>query len=218
MLGDANPWLTAYMEALRTGGAVAPPVNLEYIKALRAMPDTELDIISPEMGAIRFAACLLTSWGNRWLSRADGAVYGPFVEEAEDPEWIRPRLATLLTPRPWMRHIERVNHGNWLETVAGATRGDVVYLDPPYPETLGYGNQPWGLEHLLDLVDWVHDQVRNPDGPHVVVSNMGAVQRLFARMGMNTKLVALRSGNKTRRQREEVLAWTGTEPTSVLDL
>lgn len=89
--------------------------------------------------------------------------------------------------------------------MALAQPGDLVYLDPPYPESLGYGNQWWSFADQLDVVDWATKASAN--GVNIVVSNMATIERLYKRAGLETTIVLGPKPSETRRTREEVIAW-----------
>ena len=120
-----------------------------------------------------------------------------------EPAVLRSRLETFWEVS-WLK-----GHGavccDWKDAVACASPGDLVYLDPPYPESLGYGNQQWSFSDQLDVVDWVAEAVGR--GVKVVVSNMSTIDRLYQRAGLATKLIRSNAASRTKRSRTEVLAW-----------
>jgi site-specific DNA-adenine methylase len=79
--------------------------------------------------------------------------------------------------------------------------GDLVYLDPPYPESLGYGNQTWRLSDLLDVVDWI-----TASSCSVILSNVSDIKRLLERTGFEIKIVPGPKATQTRRPRTEMIA------------
>jgi len=211
-LSDANPWLVGFLTHLREykyqsysvlGDVIITPEKAQF---LRHLSDGDLAHLPGTTVALRFAVCLLTSWGNRWETDPCGRFRSTMNPKATQ-SWVSQRLPGYFKDCPWM-HAAKVQSSHWADCLKYAGRGDVVYLDPPYPETLGYGNQLWTIGDLLDLVDWVADRLRRPDAPAIIVSNVGDVARLFTRLGMRHLLVEQASTTKTKRKRTEVLAWS----------
>jgi site-specific DNA-adenine methylase len=96
-------------------------------------------------------------------------------------------------------------HADWKDSLASVKPGDLVFIDPPYPESLGYGNQFWSFSDQLDVVDWVAAAAK--DGVNVVVSNMSSLERLYRRAGLKTMIFTGPKKSKARLIRSEVLAW-----------
>lgn len=174
------------------------------------LKDNDLPNLSAMARATRFAVCIHTSWGHRWETHEDGT-----FRSTADPSWceesyLKPKLEQVFGQQ-WLRPCDRTMAQDWLKTVAEAKPGDLVYLDPPYPETLGYGNQFWTIGNLLDLVDWSE---QNKD-ISLVVSNLADIKRLFARIGFDCITTAGPTASKTRRNRQELIAHSlGPDPFS----
>lgn len=205
VLADANPWLMSVFEWQTAGMAYAIPKNFTDVSYWRALRDADLPSLTLHAKATRFAVCLLTAWGNRWKTEADGGFTSsstPVNARYCEPSFLRRRLAAFFAVR-WLRFGDLTISQDWKKSVADARPGDLVYLDPPYPESLGYGNQWWSFSDQLDVIDWVVD---HPEIA-VVVSNMATLDRLYRRAGMTVELVTGPAPSRTKKQRVECLAW-----------
>lgn len=201
-LADANPWLVSAFDAQIKGCSIHP--DYSDVKFWRNLTDADLPRLTVAEKANRFAICLYTAWGNRWETRADGSFRQTVNPRFCDPVYLKRRLDHFFSVR-WLTNRDAVACKDWRSSVSEVRPGDMVYLDPPYPESLGYGNQYWRFLDLLDMVDWVADAIER--GVSVVVSNIGDVERLYRRIGMETRLVVGPKALKTRRDRGEVIAW-----------
>lgn len=201
-LSDANPWLVAAFRSQIGGCGVAE--NYADVDYWRGLTDKDLPNLTVAEAANRFAVCLFTAWGNRWETRPDGKFRSTVNPRYCDPVYLRSRLDLFFSVR-WLRPNDSVSCADWTGGAGLAAAGDLVYLDPPYPESLGYGNQWWSFSDQLDVVDWVADAVKRDVS--VVVSNMFTVERLYRRAGLKTFRVVGPKSSKTRRDREEVIAW-----------
>lgn len=209
ILSDANPWLISCFEAQIKGlmslGVDLSAWSLPDIEYYRNLCDVDLPFLSLEDRATRFAVCLFTAWGNRWETYDDGRFRSTKNLKYCEPEFLEKKLKDFLSIR-WLSDKDSVQIADWKDVVSSARPGDLVYIDPPYPESLGYGNQWWSFSDQLDVVDWT---LKAKDrGINVVVSNMSTLERLYRRGGMNIQIVQGPSSMKTRRVREEVIAWS----------
>ena len=204
-LSDANPWvMAAFQSQLLDDRKIAE--NFTDTKYWRGLRDADLRSLTTIERANRFAICLFTAWGNRWKSKADGSMgtENPINNKFVQPEYLKKRLNKFFSVK-WLRTGDEVVHADWKETLKNVAEGDLVYIDPPYPESLGYGNQWWSFSDQLDVVDWVADAVGK--GINVVVSNMATLERLYRRVGLQTMIVDGPKTSKTRTSRQEVIAW-----------
>lgn len=204
VVGDANQWLvSAYAEA-REAGRYRIPSNISDVEYWRSLTDADYSSMSPAKRAARFAVCLYSAWGNRWKTEMDGRLSASSAPT--NPKWCSSEFlsakVTALFREHWLRPDDVAEPGDWKNTVAGARPGDLVYIDPPYPEALGYGTQWWSFDDALDVVDWVaaHPNIS------VVVSNMATMRRLYERNGLSCSVVTGPAASKTRRARTEILA------------
>lgn len=205
VLGDRNPWLVSAFAAQR-GDVVLPEMEdltNEWIQAQRAFTDAEFDSLSTADAAMRFAVCLLTAWGNRWEVRDTGEFRSTLNKRYCVPDYLLQRLTKFFSVN-WLGDADTATAADWSKTVEDVEPGDLVYLDSPYPESLGYGTV-WRFNDHLDVMDWAVDAARR--GVSVVISNMGDLERLYRRAGLHTKLIQGPKRSKTRAAREEVLAW-----------
>lgn len=206
VLGDANPGLVAAYQAAQgseRGGVHPRFADVDYWRSLR---DEDLPKLSLEERATRFAVCLHTAWGTRWGTNREGAFCPggtPVNKGWCAPDYLSRKLSSFYEGA-WVTSRDSVFCADWVDTARRATAGSLVYLDPPYPEREGYGNQVWTLENLLDRVDWCND---NKSFVSIVVSNMATVRRLFERIGFQTRIIPAGKPTRTRLPREEVLAW-----------
>lgn len=199
VVGDANPWLASIFEAQREPYAV--PDNYLDFAYWRGLRDVDLPTLSVQDRATRFGVCLLTAWGNRWESHPDGRFRSTINPKFCEPTRLRAQLEALFSLR-WLTAGDQALAADWKVTLQEVRAGDLVYIDPPYPETLGYGNQWWTIGDLLDVVDWAAASEAS-----IVVSNVYAVERLFRRVGFEVRQVRGPAATKTRRGRDELLAW-----------
>jgi hypothetical protein len=118
------------------------------------------------------------------------------------PDFLRRRLEMFFSVC-WLHAGDAAVSQDWKDAITIAKPGDLVYLDTPYPESLGYGNQWWSFSDQLDVIDWVAEHPNIA----VVVSNMATLERLYHRAGLSVDLVAGPTPSRTKRQRVECLAW-----------
>lgn len=204
-LSDANPWVMAAFQSQLLGDRKVAD-NYTDIDYWRGLKDADLEGLTTVERANRFAICLFTAWGNRWKSKADGSMgtENPINKKFVKPEYLMKRLETFFSVK-WLEHGDEIAHADWKDTLKNAKEGDLVYIDPPYPESLGYGNQWWSFSDQLDVVDWVAEAVQKDIS--VVVSNMATIERLYRRAGLQTMIVDGPKTSKTRTNRQEVIAW-----------
>lgn len=205
LVSDVNPWLMGMYEHQQIPSQPLPTHAVE-VSRWREMTSADASGLDPFHRAIRFGVCLLTAWGNRWKTEQDGrftASSAPLRLDWCRPEHLLVRLERMLAVRFLGAH-DAVRCGDWKDTIGLVQPGDLVYLDPPYPECLGYGSGGWHFSDLLDIVDWCSTSTRN--SVRVVVSNIADPQRLFDRIGFTTSLVETGMVSKTRRARTELIA------------
>lgn len=211
MLGDANPWMAAWYEWQATGQPYVLPANYADVAYWRGLTDADLFCLSLADCATRFGVCLQTAWGNRWKTEADGRFTtssAPLQKQWCDPAYLRPKLEAMLSPDPALKGVS-VRCADWRVLAEQAVQGDLLYLDPPYTETLGYGNQLWTLADQLDVVDLAAELVKK--GVAVVVSNHADIDRLYRRAGFSVKHFQSGRATKTRANRVEMLAWANLD-------
>lgn len=224
-LSDLNPWLLSAFEHQKlivlpeiAQGLSAEdwllqehpttsyilPENYQDYSYWRKLTDADFSSLEIKDRATRFAICLLSSWGNRWLVNKEGFFYGPLAKKEKiPPTWMARRLMDFFSVK-WLNDQDTIRRASWEEAVSMVEPGDLVYLDPPYPETTGYENV-WKIKDLLDVIDWSNEAIKR--GVRIINSNVSDLERLYSRAGMQTKLVRFEKGCKTRRAREEVIAW-----------
>jgi len=93
---------------------------------------------------------------------------------------------------------------DWKETIKLAKPGDLIYIDPPYPESLGYGNNWWSFSDQLDIIEWINN---NNNGINLIISNMWSLERLYRWAGFKTIVIEGPKSSRTRTKRDEVVAW-----------
>lgn len=203
-VSDANPWLMSVFEWQTADSGYRLPKNFLDTDYWRGLHDGDLAGLSPAHRATRFAVCLLTAWGNRWETQPDGRFRSTINRRYCEPTYLRQRLESFFTVK-WLSRRDSARTQNWSDALKRVSEGDLVYLDPPYPESLGYGNQWWDFSDQLDVVDWAAEATKK--GVSVVISNMATIERLYRRAGFETRVLRGPAASKTRRVREEVLAW-----------
>jgi len=211
ILGDANPWLMSVYEWQRMGVPYVLPENFSDLRYWRGLQDADIPDLTVTNRATRFAVCLLTAWGNRWETLADGEFKSTANQAWCAPEYLRSRLVQFFGTAGWLEPSDECAVGDWASTAARAQPGDLLYLDPPYTETLGYGNQTWTLSNQLDVVDLAIEKAKA--GVAVVVSNHSTIERLYRRAGFEIKIIGGQKAMKTRRTRDEMLARSGLAET-----
>lgn len=203
-VSDANPWLMSVFEWQTANEVYRVPRNFLNTSHWRKLKDEDLSKLTLQEQATRFAVCLLTAWGNRWETHSTGEFRSTINGRYCDENYLRRRLEAFFGVK-WLSPRDTARSQDWTKALAAVKAGDLVYLDPPYPESLGYGNQWWDFSDQLDVVDWAADATRR--GVSVVISNMATIERLYKRAGFETKVLRGPAASKTRRVREEVLAW-----------
>ena len=209
IVGEANPWLaSAYCWQVlgQKPELKASLLTRDWIMEQRALSDESLKNMTEAEKALRFAVCLHTAWGNRWETHPSGVFRSTVNQKFMEPAFLLRKLDKFFSTK-WLGEQDRVIVGDWETLLQEAKEGDLVYLDPPYPETLGYGNQFWDFANHLDTIDWVADQIRNQTGVSILVSNLASVERLYRRLGMDIWIIQGPKRSKTRAKRQEVLAW-----------
>lgn len=204
VIGDANPWLAALLAAQQHATPVCVPADFMDFDRWRSYTDDDYAHLSADERAQRFAVCLHTAWGHRWKTDASGkftASSAPLDPKFCEPTKLKQQLERVFQRR-WLTDQDVVVAGDWRQTIASYAYGDLVYFDPPYPETLGYGTQTWTISDLLDVIDWLADRQIA-----AVFSNVADVERLLTRIGFQTALITSPTASRTRKQRREVLAW-----------
>jgi len=207
IVSDANPWLiSCYERQVAEELDFRLPDNLHDYEYWRSFTDNRIGELDLHDRVIRFAVCLTTAWGNRWKTEEDGRFTKsstPIDWKRADHDYVRTKIENFLKVRWLKTGFDQVLSGDWRKAVTYAEPGDLVYLDPPYPETLGYGNQIWTLNDMLDVIDWIADAVQR--GVNVVASNVSDLERLYKRAGLRTFTVPSPTRSNTRRARVEII-------------
>jgi site-specific DNA-adenine methylase len=183
----------------------------------RNVRDHDLPNLTTQEQATRFASCLFTAWGNRWKTEDDGhftASSTPVNPKFCDPVKLTRQLEGFFKVR-WLTPVDSIQTTNWSQALEPVLPGDLVYLDPPYPEHLGYGAQIWTLSQMLDTIDWMAEANRR--GVFILASNVADLERLYQRAGLRTQIITLSEASLTRKARREVLATNLPIPESLLD-
>lgn len=217
LLGDANPWLVSLYQWQVLKKPYTLPTNFADVPYWRALKDSDIPNLSTEEQANRFAVCLLTAWGNRWETQADGVFRSTVNKKWVAPSYLATRLPQFFqASNLWLTPTDPMPvTTDWQVLAEQALAGDLLYLDPPYTETLGYGNQTWDLANQLDVVDLAIAKAKQ--GVLVVISNHASIERLYRRAGFKIQLIDSHTSSKTRRQRQEMLATYGLTETNFFD-
>lgn len=201
IVADANQWLVSAYEQARCEQKYEAPNNIRNINYWRNLADQDYNNLDVLSKATRFAVCLHTAWGNRWETHSDGRFRSTVNKKWCEPNYLTNKIETMFDGH-WFRREDSTSVGDWKDTVVKAKAGDLVYLDPPYPEALGYGNQYWSFSDALDIIDWASEN----NQISIVISNMATLERLYARAGFSCTVVEGPAPMKTRRARLELLA------------
>ena len=220
VIGDANPWLGSFYErqVSDTRSYELPSKVCDYVY-WRSLRDSDLSSLTLHERVLRFAVCLTTAWGNRWKTEIEGHFTNsstPVNVKFTGEEYIRERVQLILKDEWLQPGRDQVLIGDWSTVVKRASPGDLVFLDPPYPETLGYGNQTWTISNMLDVIDWITEATST--GIHVIATNVGDVERLYRRAGLRTRLIPCPTKSNTRRARVELLASSSRETGGLVEL
>lgn len=209
VLGDINPWLVAFWKvcARKESLLLSPDFS---IKNYRLLEDQALITLSDSSAAERFLVCLYSAWGNRWLTASSGKFTATLNKNWTSYEFLAEKFRGAIERGNHLHKGDQISSLDWIKLVQEAKPGDLVYLDPPYPDSTGYGDESWTLDNTLDVLDWAV-QARD-HGIHVVVSNMASLTRLFERSGFSCSLHNRGPQKGTSRTRVEMLA------TSLVDL
>ncbi len=180
-VGDSNPWLMAAHQYWLSG-AVSPAtlevVSIEAIQRYRNMTHADFGLLSTREQALRFLVCLYSAWGNRWQTTPEGVFVTPIntARKGGDAAFLLRRLQES-HGSGWFQSSDLLRTGNWRETAAMATEGDLVFLDSPYPETAGYSTG-WTLKDWSEMYLWVRDHAL-PQGISVLVCNPETLSLLW---------------------------------------
>jgi site-specific DNA-adenine methylase len=203
-LSDANKWLmSAYDSQLLPAPDLSMPITQEWIEGMRNANDVDYCSMTTNERALRFATCLYTAWGNRWEAKDDGAFKSTANKKYCDSDFLRAKFESFFGADRWLRDSDMIMSCSWEDILPQLEDGDCVFLDPPYPECLGYGNQVWRLTNALDVIDWMSE---NRDKYTIIATNVSDLERLFNRAGFTTELVAGPVATRTRLRRFEVVA------------
>lgn len=201
-LSDANPWLVAMYERQLTGGGV--PLHTD-IEGARAVMDTALPSMTADERAWRFLLCLYSAWGNRWQQNEMGQCTAPlFKSKRATPAVVRPLAEGSMALR-FMQRGDKAQALDASAALAAVQPGDLLFIDPPYPETIAYGNQRWSAgRHMLLLLQLAD----LPVGVGVIITGREDYAEPLRRLGFTGQqlLTAPRNG-RTSRGRREVLSW-----------
>lgn len=203
VLGDVNPWLVGFLRRQLEGSPTdpIPEPGLSDVPYWRNLHDPALHDTNTQ--AARFLVCLLTSWGARYQDGKDGKFALPIQTEQGR---YNQAVSTLpeLWQTFWLRKGDLVLAQSWFKTVVSATQPDLIFLDPPYTETMGYGVK-WSVKDQIEVLLWAADKVK--EGHNVVVSNHGELKTIYERFGMHTLECSPPARGKTSQIRSEILAF-----------
>ncbi len=203
-LGDVDPWLLSVYEAQRQQLSIQVPQDYTDLKSWYALGTEDLDRLSLEQKALRFLICCTTAWGNRLESKP-----GDTLRFKVNPVWITseyiiPKIQRMLGIQ-WLKPTDQVTLSDWKDTVAQAVAGDLVFLDPPYTETLGY-TAKWDVTDQIDV--WEMSETLAKRGVSVIVTNSAQMERIYRRTGFQMLVLDRPGTGKTGKARQEMLAWS----------
>ena len=204
ILGDVNPWLVGFFKRQTESNkedAIPDPgaQDIEYWRNLR-----DPSALSVNEQAARFLICLLSSWGARYQDNADGTFGLPMQKEQGR---FNQAMGTLpeMWRTFWLTPSDKVACQTWLKTVADAQAGDLVFLDPPYTETMGYG-VAWDIGDQLAVWDWAAEAISR--GVLIVATNHEALGKYYARVGLTVDYFVSPARGRTSKLRREMLAYS----------
>lgn len=208
ILGDSNQWLIA-AHKYWLNGLVDPPTLLdvtpERVHYYRGLKDHEYNFIPERDRALRFMICLYSAWGNRWQTKEDGTFSTPIniARKGNDSTFLLKRLKESFG-NGWGEHTYQC--GNWSLILQQAKKGDLVYLDSPYPETAGYGTTKWDLEDWSLMYDWVRNTAI-PNEISILVSNPGTMSLLWDYIMRESIKIDMPSQGRSSRPRVEYIGF-----------
>ena len=201
-VGDVNPWLVGFLrrqiECQKTDEIPSP--GLTDVPYWRSLADPT--ILGVNEQAARFLICLLTSWGARYQDHADGTFGLPIQTEKGRYNQAVGTLPELWRTF-WLRREDTVRQGSWADTIADAKQGDLVFLDPPYTETMGYGVE-WTVADQMDVLFWAAEATQR--GVQVVATNHDAIGRYYDKFGLSVEYLNSPARGRTSKLRREMLA------------
>lgn len=204
LLSDVDPWLLACYRVQTNGLAPVIPKDFANLKDWYLLGDDDLSRLSTEEQALRFMITSLTAWGHRLEPKPRGTLRFKVDPAWTTADYLVPRITNLLSTR-WLHSMDVVTQRDWKETVAQAREGDLVFLDPPYTETLGYTTR-WTVADQIDV--WEMTEILVKRGVSVVLTNHGEMERLYARLSLSTRVIDRPGTGKTGKPRQELLAWS----------
>lgn len=204
ILSDVDPWLLACYRVQTDGLRPTVPTDFTNLKDWYLLGDEDLPRLSHDERALRFLITNLTAWGHRLVPQPKGTLRFTADPAWTTAEYLVPRLVGLLDTR-WLHSRDVVAQRDWKETVAGAREGDLVFLDPPYTETLGYTSK-WMVSDQIDV--WEMSEILVKRGCSVVLTNHGEMERLYARLSLSTRVINRPGTGKTGKPRQELLVWS----------
>lgn len=211
IVGDQNPWLIAAHQHW-FGGKTAPvepsDVTLDQINKYRNMTDKDFAGLPDRERALRFMVCLYSAWGNRWATNDKGVFTTPLwtTGNRSDPETLLRRLNGVIGKTEF-RPTDQFMTCSWADTAKLAKPGDLVFLDSPYPETMGYSTA-WDLEDWSRMYLWVRNEAI-PQGIHVLVCNPGTLGLLWDLILERNESVDMPNQGRSSKHRTEYIGYHG---------
>lgn len=199
VVSDINPWLMAVHKWREPIIPRADELTMEAIYQWRALMDLDAVELCERDRALRFLVCLHTSWGHRWEVLPDGTFRSTLLKEWCSPEYLM-KVIPKSSGFPWLALSDSATCNSW-KTVAEAKEGDLVVLDPPYPDVLGYGPGIWSMDAWADLYFTAQDLASR--GTYVIGLQPITLQRLWAHAGFSVMPIHPPKRGKTSAPRVE---------------
>lgn len=205
VLNDANKWLASAYQWQINQQEYQLPDNFHAVEYWRNLRDDQYAGLSLSEQVTRMAVCIFSSWGHRWQTYEDGRLRSTLDPQWCTSEYLRSKILPMVSQR-WLNTKDQVLQGDWKDALAGVQPGDLVFLDPPYTETLGYGNQRWGVADQIDV--WEKVESLSQLGVSVIVTNHEEMSRLYRRFDLGIKILDRPGTGTTSATRKEMLGWT----------
>lgn len=210
VVGDRDPHLAA-LYRLQTQGA--PDWNPEWLDVhlQRSYRDVDIANLSDADKAARLIVCLKTAFGSRYETSKDGR-YRSTLRTDLKPENLRMFLQDIWQ-KAWLSTADKVIEGTWIDTIGDVKANDLVFLDPPYTETIGYGTNRWTVADQVDVWEWASQKIT--EGVAIVVTNHSDLERLYKKTGFDTS--RFHAGRPSEEDRYEFIGHGGITPRGLFD-
>jgi len=212
ILGDINPDLIGFYRTLRDHSDEL----IDRLLTLRPSKRLYYELRSSQPSdkysrALRFAYLNRLCWNGVYRVNRRGEFNVPIGDRRPTVLWRRPSLETAANT---LQTAELVS-GDFSKVLRSARRGDLVFLDPPYPrgsegttDFARYSAERFSSSDHLRLARWIQLLTERGAKVILVVSDQSHIRSLYPRWLEGTKVVTqslISCDGKTRRPTGEVI-------------